>query len=597
MRPAPQTLAAALKQQATSSILQSPVTKGISATVLATNSTPATLTIGLVNQTTSSTVYAYISGLALNNSSAVVLIESDGVTPYYPANPSADGTALSVNCAIPLGAVGTTTNVTIPQIAGGRIWTSIGGTLNFYLNPGSTGAALVEPSVSNSSDTNYLKQWDFCELTYDSTELNANISYVDFVSIPIALTLTNTSGTTTHVSGIPTTGLATIASGLQTQNDSDGAGWDGLIITDSSGSVLRVVSPNTGFQLGVGVSSDYYDSYVDAVWTQYATTTLTIDTQSTYGTITGTTASGEFVFGTIASFDKPSTADIFSCSTGPFANPSGTNADEILTIQPRLAAPFNRSTLLIDSVQPDDEIVADYYQNTITNHYSRIVHAANLDSLGYAFPYDDVTPSSGNSVAGSVVDTSPSVFTVTIGGANAYAKVRRRRALGTAEATPHAKPLNFHGKRSLQWDETSVPNKADRERDLESGLHSKLLSEFDRDDHPSELKLPPIFERIFGKYLTVSFYKTLFLSYNRCKKTKERRKNNLETPRNALRHPSPPRLRRRQRLPHLLPLALRARYSLARLPARPRSHRLPLRRLSPPRRGAASGRACGVDSC
>jgi hypothetical protein len=32
------------------------------------------------------------------------------------------------------------------------------------------------------------------------------------------------------------------------------------------------------------------------------------------------------------------------------------------------AAAFNRSTLLIDSDQPDDENPADYYTNAVTNH-------------------------------------------------------------------------------------------------------------------------------------------------------------------------------------------------------------------------------------
>jgi hypothetical protein len=48
---------------------------------------------------------------------------------------------------------------------------------------------------------------------------------------------------------------------------------------------------------------------------------------------------------------------------------------EMLAILPRLAAAFNRSTLLIDASQPDGEDPADYYTDAITNHYARIVHA------------------------------------------------------------------------------------------------------------------------------------------------------------------------------------------------------------------------------
>ena len=68
----------------------------------------------------------------------------------------------------------------------------------------------------------------------------------------------------------------------------------------------------------------------------------------------------------------------------------------MLAILPRLAAAFNRSTLLTDSSQPDGENPADYYTNATTNHYARIVHATAQDRRGYAFPYDDVAPTGGD---------------------------------------------------------------------------------------------------------------------------------------------------------------------------------------------------------
>lgn len=86
----------------------------------------------------------------------------------------------------------------------------------------------------------------------------------------------------------------------------------------------------------------------------------------------------------------------------------------------RLAAAFNRSTLLIDTVEPSAG-PGQYYQNPITNHYSRIVHGANLDGLGYAFPYDDVAPSGGRDQSGAVSDGSPLLLTVAVGGGNATA--------------------------------------------------------------------------------------------------------------------------------------------------------------------------------
>ena len=57
------------------------------------------------------------------------------------------GTALAVNCAIPLAA-GASKTITIPQIAGGRVWFSYDSKLTFLLNPG---PALVEPSVTTAT--------------------------------------------------------------------------------------------------------------------------------------------------------------------------------------------------------------------------------------------------------------------------------------------------------------------------------------------------------------------------------------------------------------------------------------------------------------
>lgn len=366
-----------------------------------------TLNIALKNETSSSIVYAYITGQAINNGNALFLLQSDGQTPYYPTSPASTGSPIRVNCSIQLGAPGSITNVVIPHIAGGRIWFSIDNPLVFLLNPG---PALVEPSVTNPSDPNIQTRWDFCEFTFNSSQLFANITYVDFVCLPISLALTNTSGATLQVTGIPANGLDTICVGLVAQNVTDGAGWDQLIIT-SGGQNLRGLSPNNGIVMNSALFSGYYDLYVDQVWSMFSASTLSINTQASWGTVTGQVLGNVLTFSGVGSFARPTSADIFSCSTGPFA----VNSTEMGALAARLSAAFNRSTLLIDSTQPGGTL-ADYYQNPITNHYSRIVHAANLDGLGYAFPYDDVTPDGGADQSGAVNDPNPSLLTVTIGG-------------------------------------------------------------------------------------------------------------------------------------------------------------------------------------
>lgn len=298
----------------------------------ASGATSARLSVALVNQTASSTVFAYITGLAINNDNAVWLLQADGATDYYPTSPSSTGTALAVSCAISLGNPGSTTTVSIPEVAGGRVWFSIDSTLTFLLNPG---PGLVEPSVTNPSDPNIDVSWDFCEFTWNSAQLFANISYVDFVCLPIALDTLSTTGATQHVSGMPTSGLESVCSALIEQSATDGSDWASLIVTAPDGSNLRALSPNNGIITQTAQFTDYYRSYVNDVWSLYATSTLEIDTQASYGTVTGQITSDLLTFPGGITFAQPSTADVFSCSTGPFA--TGSN-DEVNALIPRLAA-------------------------------------------------------------------------------------------------------------------------------------------------------------------------------------------------------------------------------------------------------------------
>lgn len=369
-----------------------------------------TLNIALQNQSTSSTVYAYVTGQAIDNNNALFLLQSDGKTYYYPTSPSSTGQALVQDCAIALGAPGNIVTVTIPHIAGGRIWFSIDNTLTFLLNPG---PGLVEPAVTNPTDPNVNILWDFCEFTFNSAQLFVNISYVDFVSVPIALTLTNTSGATQAVTGMSSTGLDTVCSGLNAQQASDNAGWNTLIVPNPSGGNLRALSPNNGITLNSSLFNGYYQSYVEKVWAQYASKPLSVDTQAQWGSVPGTVDGNSLLdFGTDLTFAQPSAADIFSCSTGPFAASSNIKKGALIA---RLCGAFNRSTLLVDATTPNAS-PSEYYQTSPTNHYARIVHAANTDGKGYAFPFDDVTPTDGVDQSGAVNDPSPQLLTVAVGG-------------------------------------------------------------------------------------------------------------------------------------------------------------------------------------
>jgi len=374
---------------------------------------PGTLQLALQNKSNSSTVYAYITGLALERNNTPLFVQSDGRTIYYPTAPSDIQQPLQADVAIPLGAPGNTVNVWIPKIAGGRIWFSIDAKLTFKLNPG---PAVVEPSVTNPSDPNFNINWTFCEFTYNDAQLFANISYVDFVSIPIAMSLTNTQGKTQTVPGMGPDGLQWIANELRSHAavDVHRGPWDQLIY-EVNGRPVRILSPNNLLVGNPNAWDGYWDAYTNAVWEKFRNEDLTINTQAAAGNITGRVHGNELQLGEAGSFQAPSARDIFTCSTGPFATGSNQARNAVI---PRLAAAFNRSILLSTPGNqfPNGSNPSAYYKDETTNHYSRIVHMVQRDNRGYAFPYDDVVPDGGQDVAGTIFDGSPQLFTIAIGG-------------------------------------------------------------------------------------------------------------------------------------------------------------------------------------
>ncbi|WP_329611778.1 glycoside hydrolase family 64 protein [Kitasatospora herbaricolor] len=369
--------------------------------------TAPTLPLDLVNTTGSATVYAYVLGRDPAAGGNWAFVQSDGRTLYHPPSPAADQTPLGVDCAIALNASGAAARgVTLPHLDSGRIYFSVGAKLTFLMN---RGGGLALPSVSNPSDPNIAVRHDFCEFTYNNDQLYANITFVDMVGLPISFRL-ETSGATQTVRGLPADGLSRVAAALRAQSAADGSDWSKLIVP-GGGSDLRVLSPNLAIRGNSALFKGYFDDYVNQVWDKYRSTDLRIDTQFTWGTVTGRVSGDQLTFPGVGSFGKPSTLAIFSCSDAPFT----TGNDEMGNLSARLAAALNRTTLLDNAFQPTGENPAAFYTRARTNHYARILHSTTPDGLGYAFPYDDVHPAAVD-FEGKVQSGAPTRFTITVGG-------------------------------------------------------------------------------------------------------------------------------------------------------------------------------------
>ncbi|MFJ2636528.1 beta-1,3-glucanase family protein [Streptomyces sp. NPDC087422] len=369
------------------------------------------LPVSLKNNSGNGTVYAYISGS--DSSGWPGFVTSSGRFQRLPS-PSSVLTPIA-DFSLQLGASGSaaTTFTLQDYVIGGRVWFSVGKKIQFYVNPpGGNGGVpgLVQPGFT-SSDPNWLTNWTFCEFTYNSANLYANISYVDMVALPVSMATTG-SGGSQSVSPLPSGALASIASGLQAQHAADGAPWDKLVATDSSGAALRILAPShspTDF-------GGYWNNYLNSVWSYYQSHTLTINGQGGIGSYSGTVSGNTLVFSGLNTngvpFTKPSAVDIFGCASGPLYNSGG---DARGAVAARLAAALNRSSLLVGggNNQPDGVAPSAYYTDATTNHYARLVH--KYANVGYAFPYDDVGPTGAAPVDGHIQDGAPTSWTVSLG--------------------------------------------------------------------------------------------------------------------------------------------------------------------------------------
>lgn len=360
---------------------------------------PQTCELALENRSGGS-LNAYVTGREFGTDRWILLRADSSV--HHLEEPGEVHTPLPVDCAIP---VGSSTVVTLPRMYGARIYFVAEDTLEFFVNPG---PALVEPAFATDGDPNYHKTWSFCEFTFNDVQLFVNISYVDLVTgLPIGLTLDGDTSTT--VAALPAGAVDGIAAGLRDQAAADGRPWDRLVLTGDNGGVLRCVSPQARDASAFG---DYWNGYVDAVWQKYAGTDLRVDIQGGRGVFTGRITGDVLTFDDGSTFGRPTAADIFTCNSGPFANnPADTDVKK--GILARLAAAFNRSTILDIADQPNGSTTADFYHGNTTNHWARLVHANS--PIGYAFPYDDVCPDGEPDQSGAAFDGNPRRLTVHAG--------------------------------------------------------------------------------------------------------------------------------------------------------------------------------------
>jgi hypothetical protein len=269
--------------------------------------------------------------------------------------------------------------VSLPKIDSGRMFMSVGSPMFIKVNrtgDGRTGFA--GPDLGNSSDPNQDVNFEWIEFTVDGYGYHGNTTRVDQFGFPLKARLLGKDGYDRTLG--ETQSRAAIFADFEAQVPAE---FRPLVQRP-----YRIMAPAKGnFNVGKP-QANYFDSYVNQVWSYYAANELVFTAEA--GTFRGRVIGNDFVFskdGGPANLyirGKPTTQAILEGS-GNLA--SGSSLE--LVVQAQITAAFNRHLLI--NVDPANwSNAASYYPQGPANYYAKFWHDHSIDGLAYGFCYDDV---------------------------------------------------------------------------------------------------------------------------------------------------------------------------------------------------------------
>ncbi|MGW7305591.1 glycoside hydrolase family 64 protein [Streptomyces sp. NPDC054835] len=377
----PRTLLALTPVAAVAALLvPSPTVNAVVAPAPAQAAVPATIPLTVKNDSRrTEPVYLYNLGTELSTGRQG-WADAGGTFHPWPAGGPVPSPA--PDASIPGPAAGQSLTIRMPKFSG-RVYFSYGRKLVFQVATG----GLVQPAVQNPSDPNRDILFNWSEYTLNDAGLWINSTQVDMFSAPYAVGVKRPDGGVATTGHLRPGGYRGFFDALRAQP----GGWAGLIRTRSDGTLLRALAPGHGIEAGA-LPRDVMAGYIDRVWARYAGSTLTVtpfaDRPSVvyYGRVSGDTMNFTDASGAVVtSFRKPDSDSVFGC----YKLLDAPNDQVRGPISRTLCAGYNRSTLLTNPHQPDTS-AAGFYQDAVTNHYSRKVHAQMADGKAYGFAFDDV---------------------------------------------------------------------------------------------------------------------------------------------------------------------------------------------------------------
>jgi hypothetical protein len=298
-------------------------------------------------------------------------------------------------------------SVTIPPINSARLLLSVGSPMYIRVNQDVNGnIGYAGANIDNPSDPNIDVTFDFMEMAIvPDTGFYGNTTRVDQFGFPVKLRLQGLGGYDQTVGE-----TATRASLFSAWASSVPAQFASL--AQAPYSPYRIVAPAHGSFGSAGANAHYLDSYIQGLWTKYASQTLTFTDQQ--GTFTGHVVNGQFQFsdgqGTYTIARAPTTQEallgngVLNDATGQ--TPGTAGYDKQLQIQAQMCAAINRHIV----ENPAQWSTPGAFYASLANSYSKFWHDHALNGLAYGFAYDDV-----GGFSSSLHTEKPTIATVTVG--------------------------------------------------------------------------------------------------------------------------------------------------------------------------------------
>ncbi|MFL6680509.1 MAG: beta-1,3-glucanase family protein [Burkholderiaceae bacterium] len=298
-------------------------------------------------------------------------------------------------------------SVTIPPINSARLLLSVGSPMYIRVNQDVNGnIGYAGANIDNPSDPNIDVTFDFAEMAIlPDTGFYGNTTRVDQFGFPVRLRLQGLDGYDQTVG--ETASRASLFSAWASSVPAQFAG-----LAQAPYSPYRIVAPAHGSFGTAGANAHYLDSYIQGLWTKYASQTLTFTDQQ--GTFTGHVVNGQFQFtdgkGTYTIHRAPTTQEallgngVLNDATGQ--TPGTAGYDKQLQIQAQMCAAINRHIV----EDPAHWYTPGFFYANPSNSYSKFWHDHSINALSYGFAYDDV-----GGFSSSLHTEKPTIATVTVG--------------------------------------------------------------------------------------------------------------------------------------------------------------------------------------